>query len=73
VFPHLELLSSKPRRKALIFSERVSVGNFIGLWPSPKVVDSWITEHWDPKYNGQETTFSFCQGFYIFLFLNKDE
>jgi hypothetical protein len=36
IIPQLDLLSSEPRRKALILFERALVGKFTGLWPSPK-------------------------------------
>ena len=45
--PSLELSPSDPCQKALLLSEQALIGKFTGLWPSPKVVELWIVEHWN--------------------------
>jgi hypothetical protein len=71
--PQLDLPPTKPRKKALNLSQRALVGKFTSLWPSPKVVETWVVEQWSPKINGQVTTFVSRRGFYVFLFLNMEE
>ena len=50
--PSLELSPSDPCQKALILSEKSIIGNFTGLWPSPKAVELWIVEHWNHILQG---------------------
>ena len=49
------------------------IDKFKGLWPSPKVVELWIAEHWNPIVQGQVSLFAAERGYFIFLFLNKEE
>jgi len=71
--PSLELSPSDPCQKALILSEQALIGKFTGLWPSPKAVEIWIAEHWNPLLSGQVSLFAAGRGFFVFLFSNKAE
>ena len=71
--PSLELSPSDPCQKALILSEQALIGKFTGLWPSPKAVEIWIAEHWNPLLSGQVSLFAAGRGFFVFLFSNKEE
>ena len=55
--PSLELSPSDPCQKALILSEQALIGKFTGLWASPKAVEIWISEHWNPLLQGQVSLF----------------
>ena len=61
-----------PCQKALILSEKALIGKFTGLWPSPKAVELWIAEHWNPLLQGQVSLFAASRGFFVFLFSNKE-
>ena len=64
--PTLELSPAEPCRLALTFSETALIGKFTGLWPSPKAVEAWETEHWNPILKGH---ISFCavgRGYFLF-------
>ena len=69
----LELSPTDPCQKALILSEKSFIGKFIGLWSSPKAVELWIAEHWNPILQGQVSLFAAGRGYFVFLFLNKEE
>jgi len=45
VIPQLDFSSSKQRREAFILFEHALIRKFAGLWPSPKVVETWVAEH----------------------------
>jgi len=40
--PSIELPTEHPCRTALNLAERRLIGQFTGLWPSPKAIDGWV-------------------------------
>lgn len=40
--PEISLPPTLPRRAAISLAERRLVGQFTGLWPSPKSVQKWV-------------------------------
>ena len=40
--PSVELPAEKTCRSALNLAERGLIGQFTGLWPSPKAIDRWV-------------------------------
>ena len=46
--PSLELSPSYPCQKAIILSERALIEKITRLWLSPKAIELWIVEHWNP-------------------------
>ena len=56
--PSLELSPLDPCQKSLTLSEKSLIGKFTGLWSSPKVVELWIAEHWNPLLQGQVSLFA---------------
>jgi hypothetical protein len=40
--PEVSIPSTSARRKSLSFTSRALVGQFMGLWPSPRQIDLWI-------------------------------
>ena len=40
--PSVDLPTERPCRTALNLAKRGLIGQFIGLWPSPKVVEGWV-------------------------------
>ena len=71
--PSLELSPTDRCQKALILSKKALIGKFIGLWPSPKAVELWIVEHWNPILQGQLLSLHNWKVFFVFMFLSKEE
>ena len=46
--PSVELPAERPCRTALNICERGLIGQFTGLWPSPKAIDGWVQRNWRP-------------------------
>jgi hypothetical protein len=62
------------RRKSLSFASRVLVGQFMGLWPSPRQIDLWIERNWHPLVQGRMNHFFVVRVFISFtLSLNQIE
>ena len=40
--PSVDLPAERPCRTTLNLAEHGLIGQFTGLWPSPKVVDGWV-------------------------------
>ena len=43
--PEVSLLASRPCRIALNLIERGLIGQFTGLWPSPKATEAWMNKN----------------------------
>ena len=71
--PRFQIMLAASRMKYLALSERDLIGQFSGIWPSPKSMDIWISINWMPLIVG-ELQHCFCgKGFYTFLFENKED
>jgi hypothetical protein len=46
--PSITLPIDDPCRASLNLAARSLIGQFIGLWPSPKSIESWIQRNWRP-------------------------
>jgi hypothetical protein len=46
-------------------------GQFTRLWPSPKVMASWLDLKWRKIIKGQLSIAFYGKGFYVFVFENK--
>ena len=71
--PSLELSPTDPCHKALILLEKALIDKFTGLWPNPKAMEHWIAKHWNPILQGQVSLFAAGRGYFVFLFLKKEE
>ena len=40
--PSIDLLAERPCQTTLNLFERGLIGQFTGLWPSPKAIDGWV-------------------------------
>jgi hypothetical protein len=58
---------------ALKLVDQGLIGQFTGLWPSPRAMMIWIQKSWKPLIKGQLIHFFYDQGFYAFLFKTKEE
>ena len=49
------------------------VGQFMGLWPSPKTMDDWIQRNWRPHLKHSVTCYPVGRGFFVFEFISKED
>lgn len=71
--PEISLPPSLPRKAAISLVERGLVGQFTGLWPSPRVVQKWVEHNWNANIQGK-ITIRFCgTSYYTFLFETKED
>lgn len=71
--PEISLPPALPRRAALSLAERGLVGQFKGLWPSPKTVQKWVERNWTASIDGK-ISIRFCgRGYYTFHFETKED
>jgi len=69
----VSLPPSLPRKSAIALAERGLVGQFTGLWPSPRSVQKWVECNWNTMIQGK-IAIRFCgRGFYTFLFESKED
>ena len=55
-------------RTALTLVEHGLIGQFTGLWPSPKAIDSWVQRNWRPLVTKGIRNHFVGRGYYVFLF-----
>lgn len=67
------LLEDQPVKLALALAERGLVGQFMGLWPSPKTTDDWTQRNWKPLLKHRVTSYPVGRGYYIFEFIDKED
>lgn len=66
--PLIPLPTALPRRAAVSLADRALVGQFTGLWPSPRTVQKWVERNWNAMVQGK-IAIRFCgRGYYTFLF-----
>jgi len=71
--PEVSLPPALPRRAAVALSERGLVGQFTGLWPSPRTVLRWVERNWNQMVQGK-IAIRFCgRGFFTFLFESVED
>ena len=69
--PSLELDPEDPCKLALLLAENALIGKFTGLWPSPKLVEAWMEDHWKMLIQGNVTLYAVGRGFFVFGFTKK--
>ena len=71
--PEIALPEEQSIKIALALAERGLVGQFTGLWPSPKTTDDWIQRNWRPHLKNSVTCYLVGRGFFIFEFISKED
>jgi len=66
--PTVALPTEEPCRSALNLVERELIGQFTGLWPSPKVVDAWLKRNWRSLVKEGIRSYLVGKGFFVFVF-----
>jgi len=57
----------------LSLAEKGLIGQFIGLWPSPKTIQRWVERNWFDKIQGK-ISIRFCgKGYFTFHFESKED
>ena len=60
-------------RVALSLADRALIGQFTGLWPSPKTTDSWVQRNWRPLITNNVASYSVGRCFFLFDFESKED
>jgi hypothetical protein len=71
--PKVTVFSPSAQPLALRLADRGLIGQFTGLWPSPKSMHLWLEANWRKLIQGQMSA-AFCgKGFFAFLFEKKED
>ena len=71
--PEVALPPEETMRVALSLADRALIGQFTGLWPSPKTTDSWVQRNWRPLITNNVASYSVGRGYFLFDFESKDD
>ena len=71
--PVVALPPEETIRVALSLADRALIGQFTGLWPSPKTTDSWVQRNWRPLITKNVASYSVGKGYFLFDFESKDD
>ena len=71
--PEVALPPEETMRVALSLADRALIGQFTGLWPSPKTTDSWVQRNWRPLISKNVASYSVGRGYFLFDFESKED
>eukprot|EP00253_Pinus_taeda_P032749 PITA_32749 len=71
--PEISLPPETPMQFALSLADRGLIGQFTGLWPSPKTTEQWVNRNWAPLINESVTSYFLGRGFFLFEFTSKED
>lgn len=71
--PTVALPEEEICKAALNLAEKGLIGQFTGLWPSPKTVENWTQRNWAPLIKEGVKSYSVGKGFYVFVFESSDD
>jgi hypothetical protein len=71
--PLVDLPAEEPCRSALNLTDQGIIGNFTGLWPSPKIVEMWVQRNWCPLVTKGIRSHIVGRGFFAFIFNNAED
>jgi hypothetical protein len=71
--PSVTLPVDEPCRATLNLAARSLIGQFTGLWPSPKSIESWIQRNSRPLVSEGIKSHFVGKGYYVFLFDNVED
>ena len=60
-------------RVALSLADRALIRKFMGLWPLPKTMDSWVQRNWSPLISKKVSSYSIGRGYFLFDFKSKED
>lgn len=68
--PMVELPVEETCKSVLNLVERGLIGQFTGLWPSPKAIEEWVKRNWIPLVSEGIKSHFVGKGFFLFVFDN---
>ena len=71
--PTVALPEEETCKAALILADRGLIGQFTGLWPSPKSVEDWTQRNWNPLTKEGVQSYFVGKGFFVFVFDSADD
>ena len=71
--PEVALPPEETIRVALSLADRALIGQFTGLWPSPKTTENWIQRNWRPLISKNVASYSIGRGYFLFDFESKED
>ena len=71
--PTVALPEGDTCKSALNLAERGLIGQFTGLWPSPKSVEEWTQRNWKPLIKEGVNSYFVGKGFFVFVFENPED
>jgi len=69
--PEIELPHEHSIAMAVSLAEKALIGQFTGLWPSPRATSSWVQHNWRPRINHEVNCVSLGRGYFLFDFASK--
>jgi hypothetical protein len=71
--PSVELPLEETCRSAVNLADRGLIGQFTGLWPSPKTVEAWVQRNWSPLISEGIKSHFVGKGYFVFVFENPED
>lgn len=71
--PSVALPEQETCKAAMNLTERGLIGQFTGLWPSPKSVEDWTQRNWKPLIKEGVKSYFVGKGYFVFVFENPDD
>ena len=71
--PEVNLPLEGPIQVTLSLADRALVGQFTGLWPSPKSTENWVIKNWNPLIKNKATSYFLGRGYFLFEFNTKED
>jgi hypothetical protein len=71
--PVISLPPETPIQVALSLADWALIGQFTGLWPSPKSTESWVNRNWASLIKERVTSYFLGRGYFLFEFTSKDD
>ena len=69
--PEIELSPEKTIHLAVSLADRALIGQFIGLWPSPRTMETWIQNKWRRLISQGVSSYAIGRGYFLFDFASK--
>ena len=70
--PEVALPPEETIQVALSLADRALIGQFTGLWPSPKTTDSWVQRNWRPLISKNVASYSVGRVYFLLDFESKE-
>eukprot|EP00253_Pinus_taeda_P007342 PITA_07342 len=71
--PSVALPEEDTCKAALNLEEKGLIGQFIGLWPSPKSMEDWTQRNWQPLIKNGVKSYFVGKGYFVFVFESSED